>query len=670
MAGKNLELALLLKLNDQMSKGLRAAMQSVEKDSKSAGKSLASIAADTNKIRPTGVDRLNASLKKVHDTAKSTLSTLAKIGRTSAQVGSAVMAGGYVAKSAAERPMSYDRRLALLSNTANNNLDAAGRIAAKQNLNAGIKNAVNDGGGTPEQALDALNTLVGSGAFGNANQAMSHLPTMQKYATGTGADSNDLAKIMIAAKQNMDIADKDMPAMLSKAIRAGQEGGFELSDMAKWLPQQMALAATNGMKGMKGFESLLAANQISRIGAGTSDEAGNNLVNLLAKINNQDTAIDFKKQGIDLSGSLAAARGKGMNTLEAFVALVEKIGAKDKNYTNLRKKAESETGADKKATLEAMADILQQKSIGKAVQDRQALMQLLMFIQQRGKYEEVKDATAKETGTEGENSYQVVASTLDAKTEQMGNKKAFAAIDTLASIDAPLGKQLDKLNAEADAHPVLTTAIYSTATALGILAAAAGAGGLVGLLTGGKGGALEKAATAAGGADALKKAAALARPAISYAGEIPGSMAAARGTAAIADGAAVAGGGISLASLAGIAAVGTGLFAMVRHAMEPDKVSMRMPDKNVSIRQRVEDYWNVAPERQTSPRLTNNKPLANQPSVNGENGQQAAIDDVAKSLNQVLKDFIGQTIKVDVDVRNGNIVAEVNKANSQQARRN
>jgi hypothetical protein len=663
MAGKNLELALLLKLNDQMSKGLKAAMQSVEKDSSSAGKSLARIAQETNKIRPTGIDRLNASLKKVHDTAKSTLSTLAKIGKTGAQVGSAVIAGGYVAKSAAERPMAYDRRLALLSNTANNNLDAAGRIAAKENLNAGIKNAVNSGGGTPEQALDALNTLVGSGAFGNANQAVSLLPTVQKNSTGTGADSNDLAKIMIAAKQNMDIADKDMPAMLSKAIRAGQEGGFELSDMSKWLPQQMALAATNGMKGMKGFEALLAGNQVSRITAGTSDEAGNNLVNLLAKINSSDTIHDFKKQGIDLSGSLVKGRKGDVLTLDGFIKAVENIASKDKNYVNLRKKADSETGADKKATLEAMADILQQKSLGKVVQDRQAMMALLAMMQQREKYNEIKGKVGAENGQEGETSYQVVASTLDAKTEQMGNKKAFAAIDTLASIDAPLGKLLDKLNAEAEAHPILTTAIYGTATALGILAAAAGAGGLMGLLTGGKGGALEKAATAAGGADALKKAAAVARPAISYAGEIPASVAA-RGTAA------AAGGGISLAALAGIAVAGTGLFAMVRHAMEPDKVSMRMPDKNVSIAQRVADYWNVAPEKQTSPRLPNNKPLANQPLLNGENGQQPGIDAIANSLNQVLKGFVSQTIKVDVDVRNGNIVAAVNQANTLNARRN
>lgn len=593
MSGKNLELALLLSLKDQMSKGLRAAMQGVDKESKSVGKSLASVAAEANKIRPTGIDRLNASLKTAHNTAKSMLSTLA-------QVGSATVAGSYALKSAADRPMAYDRRLALLSNTANSDLDAAGRIAAKEKLNSGIRGAVNVGGGTPEQAADALNTLVGSGAFGNANQAVSLLPTVQKNATGTGADGNDLAKIMIAAKQNMDIADKDMPAMLSKAIRAGEEGGFELKDMAKWLPQQMALAATNGMKGMGGFESLLAANQISRIGAGTSDEAGNNLVNLLAKINSQDTAKDFQKQGIDLSGSLAEARGKGQNTLEAFVGLVEKIGSKDKDYTALRKKADGETGGDKKATLSAMADILQQKSIGKAVQDRQALMELLMFVQQRSKYDDVKGIVAKENGKEGDTSFQTVASTSDFKAEQMGNKKAFAAIDTLASIDAPLGKLLDKLNAEAEAHPILTTAIYSTATALGVLAAAAGAGGLAGLLTGGKGGGLEKAAKTAGGGGLLKKA-------------------------------ATAGAVFFGAEGLAIAGAGTGLFAMIRHAMEPDKVSMRMQDKNVGIGQRVADYWNVAPERQAE------KPVK---------------------------------VQVVVDVKNGNIVAEVNKTNSQQARRN
>lgn len=599
MSGKNLELALLLKLNDQMSKGLKAAMQTVDKEAKTASKSIESIAKAANGVRPTGFERMNASLKTMHNTAKSTLATLAQIGRTGIQVGSAVIAGAYVAKSAAERPMSYDRRLALLSNTANNDLDAAGRIAAKEKLNAGIRGAVNAGGGTPEQAADTLNTLVGSGAFGNANQAVSLLPMLQKMSTATGASGNDLAQIAIAAKQTMGIADKDMPAMLSKAIKAGQEGGFELTDMAKWLPQQMSLAATNGMKGMPGFESLLAANQVSRITAGTSDEAGNNLVNLLAKINSSDTAKDFQKQGIDLSGSLAAARGKGQNALEAFVGMVEGIAAKDKDYTRLRKKADGETGADKKATLEAMADIMQQKSIGKAIQDRQALMELLAMIQQRDKYNEVKGVVGKEAGKEGETSYQTMASTLDFKTEQLGNKKAFAAVDALSAIDAPMSKLLDKTNELAEADPKLATAAYTATTALTALAAAAGVGGLASVLTsGGKGKVLEKAAEAAGGGF-LKKAA------------------------------AAAAGFLSMEGLAVAGAV-TGGYAMFHHSMQPDKTSMRL-DKNASIGQRVEDYWNVAPEKQTD------KPVK---------------------------------VQVEVNVKNGNIVAEVNKANTQQARRN
>jgi hypothetical protein len=674
MAGSNLELALLLRLNDQMSRGLRAAMQNVSQESRTASRSVENIANAANRMRPAGLERMTASLRTLHSTAKSALSTLAKIGSTTAQVGSAVMAGGYVAKSAAERPMAYDKRLALLSNTANSDLDAAGRIAAKIELDKGIRQAVNKdqggGGGTPEQALDALNTLVGSGAFGNAKQAMSLLPMVQKNATGTGADSNDLAKIMIAAKQNMGIADRDMPAMLSKAIRAGQEGGFELSDMSKWLPQQMTLASANGMKGMAGFESLLAANQVSRIGAGTADEAGNNLVNLLAKINSQDTANDFKKQGIDLSGSLAAARSKGVNPLEAFVGLVEKIASKDKNYTNLRKKADGETGADQKATLSAMADILQQKSIGKAVQDRQALMELLMLIQQRGKYDDVKTKVGAEKGQEGETSYQVVASTLDSKAEQVGNKKAFAAIDTLNAIDAPLGKLLDKLNAEAEAHPVLTTAIYSTATALGILAAAAGAGGLMGLLTrGGSGAAVGGAATAAGRSPGL-----LAR--------------AATGAGGLARGAAAAVGGVGLGATALVAGSGLAGYrtgsALYNHMGDDtrdkiggviaqalanfgNKEAQSALDSRFSLRQPLNENKLPGPRVEQTSRQQNAVAGA-KPS--GRDAQQPVIDAIANSLNQVLKGFVSQTIKVDVDVRNGNIVAAVNQANNQQARRN
>ena len=623
MSANNLQLSVLLRLNDQMSRGLRAAMQGVDRESRTATRSVEGVAQAANRVQPSGIGRLVAAMRQANTEARSTTSSLGGIASvanriqplgiqrlTSAlramqgqansalsvlrrvsgatlnggmAVGSGIMAGGYVAKNAIERPMTYDRSLALLSNTANSDMDATGRIANKERLNAGIRNAVNVGGGTPEQALDTLNALVGSNAFGGANESMAQLPILQKVATGTGANGRELAQIMAAAKQTMGIADKDMPAMLSKAIKAGQLGGFELTDMAKWLPAQMTLAGGNGMKGMGGFESLLAANQVSRITAGTSDEAGNNMVNLLTKINSADTSKDFKKLGKDLTGTLVEARRKGQNPLEAFIALVGSISNKDKDFTSLQKKANSATGAEQKATYAAMADIMMQKSIGETVQDRQALMGLLAMIQQIDKYNNLKAKVAAESGQEAETSYQVIGSSLDFKTEQLGNKKAFAAIDALADINGPLASLLDKANTLAEADTVLAKHIYETATAMGVLASAIAGGGLIRLLTGGGGGA------------------GLARM-----------------------------GGMALAGTASIAAGvgGYSLWQMAKHGMTPDNTSMRL-DKNISLPQRINEYLNT----------------------------NTQADKPAK-------------VEVTVDVKNGNITAEVNKANNQQARRN
>jgi len=474
----NLELQLLLKLNDQMSVGLKSAMKSVQQESSNVAKSMDRIANATRRIKPTAIERMTGALRSMQGAAKASISVLQKVG----QAGAAAFAGGYVLKSAAERPMAYDRRLAIMANTAYSDRDVAGRIAGKSKMDAAIRSAVKQGGGTPEQAAETLNELIGSGAMGQGqagiNSSLSLLPTLQKYATGTGADPQDLAKIVIAAKQSMGITDAQIPAMLSKAIKGGQEGGFELNDMAKWLPQEMALAGGQGMKGMKGFEALVSANQVSRITAGSADEAGNNLVNLLAKINSQDTSKDFKKLGIDLSGSLAAARAKGMNPLDAFVALVSTVGEKDKKYLELRAKSEKQTGTEQGDTYGAMADLMMAKGIGNTVQDRQALMALIAMIQQKEKYGQIKKTVTAENGKEGETSFGTVADTLDYKAEQVGNKKALAAMDTLGALDKPLGFLLDGVNKGAEAFPGFTAALYAATIAVGALTAAAGIGRL------------------------------------------------------------------------------------------------------------------------------------------------------------------------------------------------
>jgi hypothetical protein len=122
--------------------------------------------------------------------------------------------------------MAYDRRLALMANTAYSERDVAGRIAGKADLDKAIRNATKNGLGTPEQAAETLNTLVGSGAMGNGKAGLESsiklLPVLQKAATGTGANANDLAQIAIAAKQNMGLSDEQIRAVSLATIEREQ----------------------------------------------------------------------------------------------------------------------------------------------------------------------------------------------------------------------------------------------------------------------------------------------------------------------------------------------------------------------------------------------------------------------------------------------------------------
>lgn len=487
MAG-NMELQLLLKLNDQMSRGLKSAMTSVQKESKGVEAGVNAIARAANNIKPTGIMRMTEALNKAKSAAKSTLEMIQK----TAQAGAAVAAGGYVLKAAADKPMAFDRRLALMANTAYSDRDVAGRIAGKAQLEASVRLAQKQGLGSQDDIAETLNQLVGSGAMGEGKtgleSSMRLLPSLAKAATGTGADAGDLAKLAIAAKQNLKLTDAEVPLFLSKAITAGNEGGFELKDMAKHLPAQMALYSANGMKGMKGGEDLLAYNQVARISAGTSDEAGINLINLLTKINSSDTQKDFQKQGINLTGSLAAARGKGMSTLDAFMALVSKVANKDKDYKALEARAKNEKGDEQKATLSAMMDIIQQKGIGLTVQDRQAMGALLGAKQNSEKLNDVRNKVRADLGGQIDANYGTVRNTASGAGEALANAKDKAASDSLKQIDGPLQSLLNGTASLSEKFPSLATAAYSATTAITAMAASAGIFALLG-----KGGAAKSA---------------------------------------------------------------------------------------------------------------------------------------------------------------------------------
>ena len=465
----------------------RAAYDQLKRSGIASGRELDRAAVATKRR----IAELNAEMGKV-----SMGQRLGNIGRGIAGLAAGATAAGMVLAQPMKKQMDYDRSLAMTANTAFAERDVAGRIAGKAELNSSVKNAVEIGGGTKEDALGALDTMLASGAV-KADTAMKLLPTLQKGATATGASTDDLAKIAISAMQQFDISEDQIGEVLDKAVAAGQAGNFELADMARWLPQQMAAGKSAGLKGMSGFEALLVANQQARVTAGTSDEAGNNLVNLLAKLTSKETSDRFRKldikgkdgkdHGVDFIASMEAQKKKGKNSIEAFMSIMDQVIGQDGKYQALQKKLKSAKKEDQAQVLNEMTNLVEGTAIGQIISDRQALMALLGIRNNVSLGKEVKESLDKSEGAV-DTSHAVIKDTNSYKLEDAKNNVDFAQMEGMKGFNDALGDVSVKIAEYAKAYPDLTGKIVTAGTVVASLSAAAitAAGSL--RLLGGKGG--------------------------------------------------------------------------------------------------------------------------------------------------------------------------------------
>ena len=465
----------------------RAAYDQLKRSGIASGRELDRAAVATKRR----IAELNAEMGKV-----SMGQRLGNIGRGIAGLAAGATAAGMVLAQPMKKQMDYDRSLAMTANTAFAERDVAGRIAGKAELNSAVKSAVEIGGGTKEDALGALDTMLASGTV-KADTAMKLLPTLQKGATATGASTDDLAKIAISAMQQFDISEDQIGEVLDKAVAAGQAGNFELADMARWLPQQMAAGKSAGLKGMSGFEALLVANQQARVTAGTSDEAGNNLVNLLAKLTSKETSDRFRKldikgkdgkdHGVDFIASMEAQKKKGKNSIEAFMSIMDQVIGQDGKYQALQKKLKSSKKEEQAQVLNEMTNLVEGTAIGQIISDRQALMALLGIRNNVSLGKEVKESLDKSEGAV-DTSHAVIKDTNSYKVEDAKNNVDFAQMEGMKGFNDALGDVSVKIAEYAKAYPDLTGKIVTAGTVVAALSAAAitAAGSL--RLLGGKGG--------------------------------------------------------------------------------------------------------------------------------------------------------------------------------------
>lgn len=492
----------------------RAAYDNLKRSGIASGRELDRAAVATKRR----IAELNAEMGKV-----SMGQRLGNIGRGIAGLAAGATAAGMVLAQPMKKQMDYDRSLAMTANTAFAERDVAGRIAGKAELNKAVKSAVEIGGGTKEDALGALDTMLASGAV-KADTAMKLLPTLQKGATATGASTDDLAKIAISAMQQFNISEDQIGEVLDKAVAAGQAGNFELADMARWLPKQMAAGKSAGLSGMSGFEALLVGNQQARVTAGTSDEAGNNFANLLAKLTSKETNERFKnlkikgkggkEHGVDFIGSMEAQKKKGKNSIEAFMSIMDQVIGQDGKYQELQKKLKGAKKEDQAKLLGEMANLVEGTAIGQVISDREALMALLGIRNNVSLGKEVKESLDKSEGAV-ETSHAVIKDTNSYKVEDAKNNVDFAQMEGMKGFNDALGDVSVKIAEYAKAYPDLTGKVVTAGTMIASLSAAAiAASGSLRLLGwkngfGGVGDVLSKGAGitgAAGGATAANAA--------------------------------------------------------------------------------------------------------------------------------------------------------------------
>ncbi|HAW6981231.1 phage tail tape measure protein [Escherichia coli] len=412
-----------------------------------------------------------------------TLAKAANIGGNVLTIGGGIAAGAAIMAQPVKKQMSYERQLAMMANTAFSDGGLEGRKAGLEQMKSSIRNAVTYGGGTKEDAAETLDALLKDGGI-SFETASKWLPELMKYATASGASATDLANVMLKGKKTFGFRDEDISTVLNMAIAAGKEGSFELSDMARWLSSQLGSASAAGMRGKDDFVKILALNEAAAITAGSSDEAGNNVFNLLAKLTSHDIetaakSIDYNGKGIDFSGTLVQAREHGLDPIDALSSLIDKIVASDKRFQELQKKlASARDKGEQTAVYDSMAKLLEGFGVGKLVADQQALKALLAYRNNPEYRKKVEDAinqqrTLPEGQRAGDVDFKFISDTNDFKTGQAKNTIEFSQMDGVKKLADASGTVADAITWAGKEFPGLTTSVVTATTAIKAMTAAA-----------------------------------------------------------------------------------------------------------------------------------------------------------------------------------------------------
>ena len=220
----------------------------------------------------------------------------------------------------------------------------------------------------PEDVRSGLDLLLAKGM--GLDAATAAIGPAGRLATAYKVAIPDAAAAAYASVNNLKVASADTARVFDAMAAAGNEGGFEVRDMARHFPALTAQMQALGEQGVPAVADLSAALQVAMHTAGSADEAGNNVKNLLAKINAPASIRAFQKNfGVDLPAAMKKLTDEGYSSLEAIAMITREA-----------------TGGD-------------MKKLGFAFEDMQARQGIMALIQNLDEYRRIRDASMQSGGT-------------------------------------------------------------------------------------------------------------------------------------------------------------------------------------------------------------------------------------------------------------------------------
>ena len=298
---------------------------------------------------------------------------------------------------------------------------------------------------TASEMLTALEFLVGKGM--NEKTALKALGAVAKSSTATKATIEDMAKAAYAAIDNLKVPAERAQLAIDAMNMAGKAGGFEIRNMARHFPMLTAQAQALGEKGVPAVARIAAALQIALKGAGSPDQAANNMANFLGKLTSPDTVKKFKKMGINLQAEMTKATKAGVSPFEHMLEVIQKATKGD------------------------------QFKLGKLFADKQVLDFLKPMLANMDEYRKIRDQALAAQGVTNKD-YALVMSGLNAKAKAaaIGLSNLLSAGEVLLPILKDImdttTKVVGAIGQWAKANPELAGALVKGAAAMMALSVA------------------------------------------------------------------------------------------------------------------------------------------------------------------------------------------------------